>query len=1284
MSRQHRKVTRRRPSEDGTDLKVVQFNANGVVDPARKAELVKFLADNAIDVALVQETNLGADAKFDIPGYEIRRRERVVGRTAGANTTRGGVMTLIREGLDFIVNDDPILAPADNTTEVLSVTIITGESSTRLINIYVPPIRGGEADQRTQNFDPEFLPRGRRVIVAGDINGHSPAWDEGAPTDKIGEKVEDWLVSANFAVLNDGNPTRTNPATGKGSAPDVTLCHNSIRGSIKWSIGQDCGSDHLPIVFNVPTQRWNETKRGRGKRWIFKKAKWDVFREEIEKRLPDHRWENMRVNTAQKTLCSIMLAAAHKAIPKGCRPGAKVWWNDEAEKVVEARKESRKKAADSEEERLTWLEAESTAKTTIRECKRSTFREMASSLDHQTDSRKVWSLIHALDGQHHQAISGEAIEGDGKLLTNDKAKANAFMAEFSNVSHIHCTKEERKRERGYTDEATQPCREAHGEGPCAEFSAREFNDGLKQLKHEKAAGPDLVSNEMLHQLPESAKAVLLTMLNKSWTEKSIPGIWRRAKITPVQKRGKPADQIGSYRPISLTSNISKLMERLVKTRLQFWLESNNKLNTFQAGFRAQRSTQDQVMRIVQSIADNFQNRKKTAFVLIDYSRAFDMVWRPALYHKMAKMGIPGCFIQWVRQFLCDRTARVTINNTAGASRRLLAGVPQGAVLSPLLFLIYINDAIDSMPSGVHASLFADDLALWTGFEHTKEAEGKSLLQRGLDCLEEWSHRWKMKINASKCESILFSKDPGDSQKVLNFTLCNEDIPFNPTPTFLGVVFDRTLSFGPHIANVKDKMKKRLNTLRALTGTSWGCQREDLRILYVAFVRSVMEYCGGAWMSSAPDSHRDKLQVVENEAARIITGCTKSTPQEQLTAEAGFVPVKTRMKQLSALAYEKALRVADDNPIRAAAHGRAPQRLPSVHPWREIGSKTSSKAGLNGLPRQTTVPVNNEPWRRSCNTKFDASLNKKIKRTDPAETRKLATEEMMNNLPECAVRIFTDGSAEEGVANGGSGVLIQCREPQETVTIARAAGRWCSSYLAETKALLLAMEWIKDNADKVGRGEAVQIFTDSKSAVDKLQAGPAGQVDYIGSRIWRILMSEELAAMSILVCWIPSHCGVEGNETVDRLANDGRSEPQLVVEIDYPTSKALIIRTTTNRWKTKTVARAGRILALETNWEKERVLSRLERRTLAQMRSHGHCPYLNAYRQRIGLRNDDICDFCLQASQTAEHIILTCPALDGKRRRHLGNPGDLGVLAKDPARVAAFLGEVGFLTEARRQ
>ena len=151
------------------------------------------------------------------------------------------------------------------------------------------------------------------------------------------------------------------------------------------------------------------------------------------------------------------------------------------------------------------------------------------------------------------------------------------------------------------------------------------------------------------------------------------------------KRGKPPEKIESHRPISLLSCLSKLCERMINRRLVYLLEKKQLINPNQAGFRRPRSTEDQMLRVIQAVADGLQERKRTVLLLIDFSRAYERTWRTGFLFKMAELGLPRCYTAWFKAFLTDRKACVRINNTIGGFRILRDGTPQGAVTSPALF-----------------------------------------------------------------------------------------------------------------------------------------------------------------------------------------------------------------------------------------------------------------------------------------------------------------------------------------------------------------------------------------------------------------------------------------------------------------------------------------------------------------------------------------------------------------------------------------------------------------------
>ena len=277
---------------------------------------------------------------------------------------------------------------------------------------------------------------------------------------------------------------------------------------------------------------------------------------------------------------------------------------------------------------------------------------------------------------------------------------------------------------------------------------------------------------------------LLYIFNLFWSLHSFPSIWKTSSIIPFHKMGMPLDSLASFRPISLTSCVSKLFELIILSRLLFFLESNSILFPRQAGFRPGRSTLDQILYLSQSISNGFNKPRtssRTILSTIDFSKDFDSVWHPALFHKLISAGLPPCFARWTQSFLYDRHASVVFQNQKSRSFRVRRGVPQGSVLGPVLLPLFINDLPASLPSSVSCSRYTDDLAILSSFPSVPiavEATQGALLQ-----LERWSEYWCLPLNPGKSEASFFSGDPHQANLQPNLLLLGSRLRFNPTPTF---------------------------------------------------------------------------------------------------------------------------------------------------------------------------------------------------------------------------------------------------------------------------------------------------------------------------------------------------------------------------------------------------------------------------------------------------------------------------------------------------------------------
>ena len=301
---------------------------------------------------------------------------------------------------------------------------------------------------------------------------------------------------------------------------------------------------------------------------------------------------------------------------------------------------------------------------------------------------------------------------------------------------------------------------------------------------------------------------------------------KKATIIPIHKKGKDKKDPNSYRPISLLSCLGKVLERVINRRLISFLEERKILSPTQTGYRKHRSTEDQLALIAQEIENAFQEKKKVISVFFDLTKAFDKVWREGLLLKTLESGVSGKMYRWIRCFLHDRSARVKLDGHLSKSVKMREGVPQGGVISPTLFLLYINNITTVLPRHVSNTLHADDLAVWSASEYTSFAYR---IQEAVNKVEQWTNDWGLQISEVKTQATVFSLST--SKEKVAIKLGDKALPQVETPTFLGVKLDTRLSWKPHIEDMEKKGIKKLAVLKKLSGTHWGANSKILKTVY---------------------------------------------------------------------------------------------------------------------------------------------------------------------------------------------------------------------------------------------------------------------------------------------------------------------------------------------------------------------------------------------------------------------------------------------------------------------
>ena len=827
-------------------IRILQWNANGI---HRELPLLEELLEkNNVDIACIQESRLlPKDRTPELHHFNAIRRDRPVqGEARG-----GGLLTYVRKTLSYRLLEHA--GNEEGALERLTVEIpVPQKQLITVSNWYLPP-ENSHFLQRIGFSMEDFHPTlSESEIVCADLNAHDQLWDPVANSDERGELLAEAVLDANGAFLNDGRPTRQDPAHGHLSAPDVTIVHESLQDKCEW-LPLDClSSDHKPIITTLllPAEKLRGQKR---LVWDWKRGKLQDFTEAVENALiggPDITSKNM--NVQYERLCTAVLAAATKHIGlKAVGMSGECWMTKE---IVDAEKERDEIRAHSGINSTDYKAKDKLVKAMLKSRKAEIWERRILSVK---GKKEMWSVLRSLTNTRSQD-KARIITDNGATFVSPRQKANAFARLYKDVSTLTINKEDR----GLKKILNSRLR-TNNKVPeeCGDFTLSEVKAALKSLNPSKAAGPDKIHPRFLHHLGPVAISTLRSIFNLSWSTAKIPQAWRVADIRPIPKAGKDQQRLDSYRPVSLTSTVGKVMERLVTNRLRFLTETNHTLQDSQAGFRFGRSTEDQLLRLSQSISDGFQSKpmQRTLLALIDYSRAYDRVWRDALLLKMSQQGIPSRIVRWVQAWLSNRLAWVTFDGEKSKPVTLKQGVPQGSVLSPLLFILYINDLTTNIKTP-QISLYADDVAIWTQESNLQKAEG--LLQESLDELDRWSRKWKMELSTSKSECSFFTTNTHEAKWRPTLTLSGQPLRYNSNPKFLGVTYDRQLTFAPHAANIGRKLKRQAGALRCLATTEWGYDKSTLRSTYIATGRSSVEYAAAAWLPWISPATMGKLETCQ--------------------------------------------------------------------------------------------------------------------------------------------------------------------------------------------------------------------------------------------------------------------------------------------------------------------------------------------------------------------------------------------------------------------------------------
>ena len=981
-----------------------------------------------------------------------------------------------------------------------------------LCSIYLPPVNRNNINLK-QELESLINQLPRPFLFLGDFNARHPMWGD-IMSNSRGDMIFSLIEEQELAVMNSGAPTHFHIQTGTLSCIDLSVCSPDCYLDFSWEAMDDgLGSDHFPIMISIV----DEIAAPRSPRWMIDKANWALFTTLTFLDIDAEIFPT--IEEALDFLNKVIMSACDKSIPrtKGHFTRKPVpWWNLQCRLTRKAMRAAftRYRRHPCEFYLICYKKARARFRYQVKQAKRQSWVDYVSKITWKTNLTEVWTKVRKISGKYIPTPS-PVIQYNNQTIHNPIDVSEAFAEHFAKISsknpssmYFQQRSQEENRELNFTA--------IRNESYNLPFNMKELLSALS-LCNESAPGNDDITYSMIKHLPIETKRFLLSIINRIWVEKSYPDIWNIAIMLAFLKPGKDGKIMTNYRPISLTSCICKLMEKMVNVRLIWFLEKKGLINPTQCGFRRMRSCTDVLIRLEASISEAFANKKHHISVFFDLEKAYDTTWRYGILKTMHEFGLRGELPIFIKSFLRNRRFKVRVGNILSSVHNLEEGVPQGSVLSVTLFALSINDISSVIPREVMHTLFVDDLSISFAASRMVVAERK--IQLTINRIADWASRRGFKFSSTKTVVIHFCRIRGIHPDP-DLYLYGQRIACKDETRFLGLTFDRKLTWVPHIKNLKVKCSQALNVVKVLSHTSWGADRNHLMILYKALVASKLAYSCELY-SSATKTALSILDPIHNAGIRLASGAFKSSPIPSLIVDASELPLELHRQSLLLRYWHRIQRIPKSLTCEVTFSHRF-YHIYRDHPRfpKPFGFRVFNMIEELDIPKIKILPVKYStvpPWKLPS-IEICKCISTSKKDMSTVRLRSTFLEHM--EVHRESVSIFTDGSKSS--AGAGFGVVFP------TFTRSISLPKQASIFTAELYAVLTALKEImlQDYSNFV-------IYCDSESVLHAISQYNSVHPLVIEIAEWLYLIQNR--GKNIKFCWVPAHVGVAGNEKADELA-----------------------------------------------------------------------------------------------------------------------------------------------------
>ena len=1201
----------------GSKYKIIQWNCRSV--KPRFEELLLLLSLLRPSVFCLQETFLKPNDTFTFKGFNVYNHIH-----SDCLRASGGSSLLVHSSLP----QRQIKLKTDLQAVAVSITL---DKEITFCSIYIPPSYFLRSEQLTSLLQQLPSP----YMLVGDFNGHNVLWGSN-DNDPRGELIEDFITENDICLMNDKSNTYLISGKGTFSSLDLSLCHPSLYLDYEWSVCEDQhGSDHFPILIeSVQTHGEDHNPK-----WKLHKADWDLFNNLCNESLTDTSLSDSSDPITDFT--SSLIAISEKCIPKTSTNPKKSnpWYNDDCKESIKQRKDTLSKFCKfpTHVNLNIYRNSRAKARRTIKSAKRKSWRTYVSNLNYKTPTKKVWDMVRKISGKSKSATYHHLnynFNNANETASTKQDIADTLASQFcSNSSTSHYSEEFQKYKK-QQEKTKLNFKSSNNEEYNTPFNLDELKDAISKA-HDTATGPDEVHYQMLKHLPPKSLQALLDIFNDMWETGKFPESWELATVIPIPKPGKDHAEPNSYRPIALTSCLCKTLERMINVRLVWYLESNNLISPVQSGFHSERSTNDNLVRLETFIRDAFVAKEHVVAVFFDLEKAYDTTWRQGIMRDLHDLGIRGRLATFIENFLADRWIQVRVGSTLSEKFDQAQGVPQGSILSTTLFNIKINSIMDCLDPKTDGSLYVDDFCMCYRSKSMRTIERH--LQQCINRIENWASHNGFKFSKSKTQCVHFCqlrKVHNDPELYLYGSL----IPVVENFKFLGVLFDRKLSFIPHIKYLKAKCLKALNLLKVLSHTDWGADRTVLLQLYRSLIRSKLDY-GSIVYGSARPSYISSLDTVHHQGLRLALGAFRTSPVQSLYVEAEEPSLYLRREKL-ALQYAIRIAANPSNPVHKVSF--PPYISEKVVQLYESKPKVIRSFGLRVAPLLESANIQKDKIEEYFVSEIPSwcirkpEVNLTLHSGKKSKSNPHLLKESFHQLQSQFIDyqcIYTDGSKEEnkvGCATFTNGNFKTLRLPYGS-----------SIFTAEAKAIDLALDFINECNSK----DKFIIFSDSMSVLQALN-----HTSSKNPQIQKLLIKHHTISelKTIIYCWVPSHVGIYGNEKVDKNAKESLNLEETVFKIPYVNFKPFINEYISDKWQTIwNGANFDKLREVEPIVKRPKVIHKLSRReeiVLARLRI-GHTRITHSHLLK---REDQPKYIGCDTPFTVKHFLLECTDFAAKR------------------------------------